>query len=73
MFLCWPALPRDGVARAFLFIRQCGMKIWYFEERGAGKIIDQRGMGRCRFNTENATFENFPPEIVNFAEMKGFS
>jgi hypothetical protein len=49
------------------------MKIWYFEERGAGKNIDQRGMGRCGFNTENATFENFPPEVLNFAEMKGFS
>jgi hypothetical protein len=37
------------------------------------KNIDQRGTGRCGFNTENAIFEKYSPEIMNFAEMKSFS
>jgi hypothetical protein len=37
------------------------------------KNIDQRGTGRGGFNTENAPFENFPPEITNFAKTKAFS
>ena len=35
--------------------------------------IDQRGTGMGNFNTENAIFENFPPEVMNFAKMKGFT
>ena len=35
--------------------------------------IDQWRTGRCGFNTENAIFENFPPEVLNFAKMKVFS
>ena len=38
-----------------------------------GKNIDQRERDGAVFNTENAIFENFPPEVMNFAEMKAFS
>ena len=41
--------------------------------RGATKNIDQWGTGRCGFNTENAIFEKFSPEVLNFAKKKGFS
>lgn len=30
-------------------------------------------MGRCVFNMENALFEKFSPEIMDFAKMKAFS
>ena len=37
------------------------------------KNIDQRGTGKCGFNTENAIFEKLSPEVVNFAKTKSFS
>ena len=35
--------------------------------------IDQHPTANTHFNTENAKFENFPPEVLNFAKMKRFS
>jgi hypothetical protein len=37
------------------------------------KNIDQHPTANTHFNTENAIFEKFSPEVLNFAKKKGFS